>query len=101
MESTLTIRRVPIEDLILDPANARTHDDTNLAAIEGSLRRFGQAEPLVVQASTKRVVGGNGGLAVMRQVGWTECDVVELELDDTQATALGKRQFAIAFTSAI
>ena len=25
----------------------------------------------------------------MRSLGWTECDIVELEVDDTQATALG------------
>lgn len=89
MESTLTIRRARIEDLILDPANARTHGSENLAAIEGSLRRFGQAEPLVIQASTQRVIGGNGRLAVMRQLGWAECDVVELDVDDLTATSLG------------
>ena len=59
-----------------------------MAAIEGSLRRFGQAEPLVVQAGSGRVIGGNGRLAAMQRLGWSECDVVELPLDDLQATAL-------------
>ncbi|MCC7169271.1 MAG: hypothetical protein IT459_02385, partial [Planctomycetes bacterium] len=57
---TLTIQRVPIDSLHLDPANARAHGDKNLDAIKGSLARFGQAEPLVVQAGTRRIVGGNG-----------------------------------------
>jgi hypothetical protein len=43
LESQLTIRCVPIGGLILDPANARTHDGENLAAIEaastGSVRQ--------------------------------------------------------------
>jgi DNA modification methylase len=58
-------------------------------AILGSLKRFGQAEPLIVHARTRRVIGGNGRLVAMRQLGWTDCDVVELDIDDLQATALG------------
>jgi DNA modification methylase len=86
---SLTIKKVPITSLHLDPANARIHPDENLDAIEASLCRFGQAEPLIVQANTGRVIGGNGRLVVMRKLGWTECDVVELEIDDLTATALG------------
>jgi ParB-like chromosome segregation protein Spo0J len=62
---TLSIRRVPLTELHADAANARTHGDKNLEAIRASLLQFGQAEPLVVQKSTGRVVGGNGRLVVM------------------------------------
>ncbi len=86
---TLLIKRVPIQSIHLDPANARSHGPENLDAIESSLRRFGQAEPLVVQAKSGRVIGGNGRLVAMKHLGWTECDIVELDLDDLQATALG------------
>jgi DNA modification methylase len=89
MEATLHTKRVPVDSLHLDPANARLHPDENLDAIAGSLRRFGQAEPLIVQAGTGRVVGGNGRLVVMKKLGWVECDVVELDIDDLTATALG------------
>ncbi len=68
--SGLTIQRVPLDSLHLDPANARAHDTRNLAAIEASLARFGQAEPLVVQAGTRRVIGGNGRLVAMGKLGW-------------------------------
>ena len=61
----------------------------NLASIEASLQRFGQAEPLVVQKSTGRVIGGNGRLVVMKKLGWAQCDVVELDVDDLTATSLG------------
>ena len=87
MEPSLTIRRVPLDSLHLDPANAREHGPENLEAIVGSLRRFAQAEPLVVQKKTGRVIGGNGRLVAMKQLGWAECDIVEVDLDD--ATALG------------
>jgi hypothetical protein len=57
MEPTLTIRRVPLDSLHLDPANAREHGPENMEAIFGSLKRFGQAEPLVVQKKAGRVIG--------------------------------------------
>jgi DNA modification methylase len=85
---SLTIRRVALSGLHPDPANVRSHDERNLDAIAASLRQFGQAEPLVVQRETGRVIGGNGRLTAMKALGWTEADVVELEMDDTQATAL-------------
>ena len=86
---TLQIRRVPLDSLHLDPANARAHGPENLEAIEASLQRFGQAEPLVVHGATGRVIGGNGRLVAMRKLGWTECDVVEMDMSGLDATALG------------
>jgi len=85
----LSIRRVLLDSLHLDPANARTHGERNLESIRSSLQRFQQAEPLVVQKSTGRVIGGNGRLVAMRSLGWSECDVVEVDVDDLTATALG------------
>ncbi len=87
--ATLAIRRVPIADLAPDPSNARLHPEPNLDAIVASLRRFGQAEPLVVQKGTHRVIAGHGRLLAMRKLGWTECDVVEIEVTSLDATALG------------
>jgi hypothetical protein len=78
---------VPLTELHADPANARLHGERNMEAITASLQRFGLAEPLLVQRSTGRVIGGNGRLVAMRALGWTECDIVEVDLDDTQATA--------------
>jgi DNA modification methylase len=86
--TTLGIVRVPIDRLIPDPANARKHGEENLEAIAASLRRFGQTEPLIVQEGTERVIAGNGRLAAMKKLGWTETDVVYLRIDDLSATAL-------------
>jgi DNA modification methylase len=84
----LTVRRVPLDALHLDPANAREHGEENLEAITASLKRFGQAEPLVVQKASGRVIGGNGRLVAMRKLAWRECDIVEVDIDDLTATAL-------------
>jgi DNA modification methylase len=85
---TLSIRRVPLDAIHADPANARQHPERNVAAIKASLTRFGQAEPLVVQRSTQRLIAGHGRVEAMRALGWTEADIVEVDVDDTTATAL-------------
>lgn len=84
----MEIKRVPIESLKLDEKNPRFHGERNMDAIKKSLEGFGQAEPLIVQKSTSRVIGGNGRLMAMRSIGWTECDIVELDVNDLVATAL-------------
>lgn len=84
----VNVNRVALEVLEVDPDNARTHDEANLAAIQASLLRFGQAEPLIVQRSRRRVIGGNGRLEAMRRIGWKEADAVFVDLDDTAARAL-------------
>jgi len=84
----LTVRRVPLSALVEDPRNARTHDERNLEGIRRSLQDFGQREPLVVRDGV--VIGGNGRLRVMREMGWTDCLVTEHDdLTEGQARALG------------
>lgn len=85
----MNLRLAKLADLKPDPNNAREHGDENLEAIEKSLRNFEQVEPLVVQKSTGVVIGGNGRLAVMAKMGLEECWVVDVDLDDQKARALG------------
>ena len=85
----MSLRRARLSELHPDPANARKHDGRNLDAISASLKQFGQVEPLVVQKATGKVIGGNGRLEVLRRAGESECDIVEVDVDDTQAAALG------------
>lgn len=86
--SGLAIKRVAIATLREYPTNARLHGEHNLDSIAASLTRHGQVEPLVVQLSTRYVIGGNGRLRAMLHLGWSECDIVELDIDDVQAKAL-------------
>jgi len=85
----LSIRRVAIDSLHPDPANARVHDERNLETIQASLVRFGQVEPLVVQQGTGRIIGGSGRLVAMKRLGWSEVAIVEIDLSAIDATALG------------
>lgn len=84
----MKIETIPIDAVTEDPANTRKHGERNLYTIAGSLKRFGQVEPLVVQRKTGQVIGGNGRLRVMRELGWEKVSVVKVDIDDTQAAAL-------------
>lgn len=85
----MKIETVDIESLLPDSNNARDHFPRNKKTIKASLERFGQVEPLVVQRSTGKVIGGNGRLLVMRELGWTKVGIVKVDLDDASATKLG------------
>lgn len=79
-----------LAELAGDTENARTHSEENLAAIRASLEAHGQVEPLVVQRGGW-VIAGNGRLAAMRALGWTEAQVVLLDVSDQEARALSIR----------
>lgn len=81
-------KTVQLSSLVEDLSNARKHNRRNLAAIKLSLETYGQVEALVVRAGTGRVLGGNGRLAVMRDLGWTEARICEVDLPDAQCAAL-------------
>jgi hypothetical protein len=84
----LNLSTVALADLRADPANPRTHDARNLAAIAASLREHGQVEPLLVQKSTMMVIGGNGRAEAMRSLGWKQARVALLDVSDTEARKL-------------
>lgn len=86
----MQIETVSISSLIPDPSNVRLHPDKNLAAIKGSLAKFAQQKPIVVDKNNL-VIAGNGTLEAAKLLGWNEIKIIRTELIGAQATA-----FAIA-----
>lgn len=84
----MEIVRKSISDLIPDPNNARKHDQKNLDAIKGSLVKFGQQKPIVIDKNNI-VIAGNGTLQSARALGWTEIDCVVTTLEGFNAAAFG------------
>lgn len=82
------VKRVPLSAIHPDPSNVRIHGTQNLEAIKASLQHFTQVEPLVVQAGSGKIIAGNGRYAAMRELGWSDCDIVEIEIDDLNAAGL-------------
>ena len=82
---------VPIAELVPDPTNPVRHNEKNLAAIRGSLAKFGQRLPVVVRSEGMIVEKGNGVVEAARQLGWTH--IARVLVDDDNVTATS---FAIA-----
>lgn len=76
---------VPVGDVSPHPDNPRRGD---VEGISTSLARFGQLRPIVVQASTGRIVAGNHTYRAARDLlDWTHIAVVRPDLDDDEARA--------------
>ena len=82
----MEIENLDITKLIEDPNNARTHSPKNLKAILGSLAKFGQQKPIVVDYNNI-VIAGNGTLRAALELGWTNINVVRTRLEGYAATA--------------
>jgi hypothetical protein len=80
---------IPVSSLTYDPANARLHSAKNLQAIEGSVGRFGQRTPLVVQVKHRSLIvrKGNGTLEACISQGWTHVAAIKIAENDIEATA--------------
>ena len=82
----MKIQQEQIADLIPDQANARSHDERNITAIAGSLQRFGQQKPIVVD-SAGVVRAGNGTLYAAKSLGWETIATVRTDLENAEAAA--------------
>lgn len=93
----LEIKVIPIDDLTLDPNNARTHNQKNLDAIANSLQMFGQRKPLVITKELV-IVAGNGTLEAAKQIGWKGLSCVTVpddwDTDTIKAYALADNRTA-------
>lgn len=77
---------VPLDSLVPDPANARKHPERSLEAIQGSLARFGQQKPVVVDANGV-VIAGNGLLEAAKRLGWKSIAAVRTKLAGVERAA--------------
>lgn len=82
IRASLTPLTVPITDLTPYPGNPRRG---HIAALAEGLRAYGQYKPLVVQASTGRVLVGNQTLRAAQTLGWSDIAAVRVDVDDVTA----------------
>ena len=82
----MDIISMKLADLTTDPANVRLHSPRNIETIKGSLKRFGQQKPIVVDAQGV-CVAGSGTLQAAKELGWESIDVVRTELKDSERIA--------------
>ncbi|MBI5951888.1 MAG: DNA modification methylase [Chloroflexi bacterium] len=79
---------VPLDDLHVDPANARTGHA--LDRIAASLKAYGQRKPIVVnRLQDGKIEAGNGTYRAAQSLGWSHIAVVYVEDDPATAAAFG------------
>ena len=87
----LSIERLPVSSLKLDPRNPRHHSDRQIKQIARSIGSFGFNVPVLIDGNNK-VLAGHGRALACQSLGWIEVPVIRLKhLTPTQA-----RAFAIA-----
>ena len=70
-----------IDELKYAPYNPRKISPDEYEKLKKSIEKFGLVEPLVWNKRTKHVVGGNQRLKVLKDLGFTIVNVVEVDLD--------------------
>src|SRR5665647_1475144 len=81
----LTQRTLALAALCPWPGNPRRG---NVAVIADSLTRHGQYRPIVVQASSMRVLAGNHTLQAAQQLGWADIVCTIVDCDDERAARI-------------
>lgn len=83
MTDALTVERVHIGELMLDPKNARKG---NVKEIMASLREFGQHRPIVARRENGQIIIGNHMYKAAKALGWEYVQCVFV--DDDEETAI-------------
>lgn len=79
---------IPIDEPVLDPANARTGHDVD--RIAQSLAVYHQRVPIVVNVNqNNKVEKGNGTLLAARKLGWTHIAAIRVKDDPMTAAGFG------------
>lgn len=78
-----------MEERFVGMDQVRCHPDNprvgSIERIKKSLIKSGQFRPLIVQRSTGYIVKGNHTYKAMKQLGFTECQIALVDIDDTKA----------------
>jgi len=82
----VNVEELGLDALMLDPANVRKHSPRNIETIKGSLARWGQQKPIVIDKDGV-VVAGNGTVEAARLLGWQTIRVVRTTLKGSDRTA--------------
>jgi DNA modification methylase len=68
----------PVESLLPDPRNARTHPKRQLEQIAASIREFGFTNPILIDPEGS-IIAGHGRLRAAKTVGMTEVPTITLK----------------------
>lgn len=78
---------VPVEQLVPNPRQARTHSERQIRKIAHSIRQFGFVNPVLIDASNE-IIAGAGRVEAAKQLGLTHVPTLRVEhLNDAEKRA--------------
>lgn len=80
----MEIHKVQINELISPDYNPRTITSEELEKLKDSLEEFGYISPLIVNKHNNHIVGGNQRYLCLKEMGYTEIDVIYIDEPDIQ-----------------
>lgn len=87
----MRIEKRPLKDLkraAYNPRKQLKEGDKEYEKIKRSIEAFGNVEPLVWNERTGNLVGGHQRMTVLQDMGYTETEVVVVNLEDTEEKQL-------------
>ncbi len=81
-------QRVKLVDLKKAEYNPRRMSSTALEGLRKSIQRYGIVDPIVINKRNNTIVGGHQRVTVLESEGYTETDVVILDLGEHEERAL-------------
>lgn len=73
---------------VYNPRKDLTPDDREYQKIKRSIEEFGYVEPIIYNVTTGSIVGGHQRIKVLKELGYTVVDVVEIEETEEREKAL-------------
>lgn len=80
--------KIELNKLNTNINNVKFHNQRNIDSIKQSLKKFGQYSPLVVSKNNFQILKGAGTYKAMIELGWKQCEVCFLQLDEIQQNQL-------------
>lgn len=87
----MQIEKALIKDLNMATYNPRVDlkpGDAEFEKLKRSIKHFGYIDPIIVNKRNMVVVGGHQRLKVLKELGYTDIEVVYVDLNDTDEKAL-------------
>ena len=89
-DSSMIMKTYNINELLpadYNPRKELTADDREYQKIKTSIETFGYVDPIIINKD-KTIIGGHQRLNVLRDLGYTDIDVIEIDIDKTKEKAL-------------
>lgn len=75
----MIIEKISISELVSPEWNPRQITDLEMKKLKDSINEFGYVDPIIVNRYNNHVVGGNQRLRALKELGFTEVDVIFIE----------------------